>query len=391
MIRRDFGRAVPRRFPMPLAGLLLLSSTLVGAVVWFKQDPAGFPLALVRPAAIPAIDSGLTQEARAPIAEDAAQAPLYPPSPPAPPSQAAPQSPPRPPAALPTVPVVAVTPPSIPAIPAPRVPARIASFIPASLPPTPSPPPWLTHAHPLVSSGGRPQIAVVIDDMGVDQGRSRKVAGFTGPLTLSWLPYAANLPAQTRAARANGHEMLLHMPMEPLGPYGEKEHQILTLRLTPDEVRSRLIRDLNSFEGFVGINNHMGSRFTQDPERMAVVIDELRRRGLLWLDSRTTGNSAGLPLAEGFEVPAIGRDVFLDDENTPTAVARQLAELEALARRRGYAVAIGHPRDATIAALAQWLPAMAGRGFVLVPLTQLVRAKSMRGPLTPIVQGPNHG
>ena len=125
---------------------------------------------------------------------------------------------------------------------------------------------------------------------------------------------------------------------------------------------------LDSFDGYVGVNNHMGSRFTADRASMAPVLAELHRRGLLWLDSRTTPNSAGIGLAQELKMPWVGRDVFLDNEETVAAVKAQLAKTEQVAKRQGYAVAIGHPHDATIEALASWLPDVQKRGFVLVPV-----------------------
>ncbi len=106
---------------------------------------------------------------------------------------------------------------------------------------------------------------------------------------------------------------------------------------------------------------------------MAPVIAELRAHGLLFLDSRTTAKSAGIRLAAADGVPHAGRDVFLDDDLAPAAIARQLAELEAVARRRGSAIAIGHAHDTTLAALRAWLPTLAEKGYALVPLTAVVR------------------
>jgi len=117
----------------------------------------------------------------------------------------------------------------------------------------------------------------------------------------------------------------------------------------------------------------MGSKFTADPQGMAPVIAELRARGLLFLDSRTTAKSVGFRLAAADGVPCAARDVFLDDDLAPAAIARQLAEVEAVVRRRGSAIAIGHAHDTTLAALRTWLPSLAGKGFDLVPLTAVVR------------------
>jgi hypothetical protein len=105
---------------------------------------------------------------------------------------------------------------------------------------------------------------------------------------------------------------------------------------------------------------------------MTVVMEMLKRRGLLFLDSRTTGRSVGAKLARELGVPVAERNIFLDNVNETAAVDARLGELERLARRRGYAVAIGHPRDATLNALERWLQNLGDRGFALVPLSAVV-------------------
>ncbi|MBJ7417355.1 MAG: divergent polysaccharide deacetylase family protein [Niveispirillum sp.] len=219
---------------------------------------------------------------------------------------------------------------------------------------------------------GHPRIVIVIDDMGVDRHRSEKVAALPGPLTLAWLPYARDLPQQTGKARAHGHELIVHMPMEPTGKDDPGPGALLT-RLDEATLRQRLSANLSAFHGFVGINNHMGSRFTADRTGMAVVMAELGSRGLLFLDSRTTANTAAGPLSAHYQVPMLSRDVFLDHVMTAQGVAASLAKVEDIARRNGLAIAIGHPHDVTIAALTQWLPTLQEKGFQLVPLTAAVK------------------
>jgi hypothetical protein len=129
----------------------------------------------------------------------------------------------------------------------------------------------------------------------------------------------------------------------------------------------------------MGLNNHMGSRFTRDARAMRPVLEELAGRGLLFLDSRTSGASVGADLARRLGVPSTGRDVFLDNEIDARAIRAQLIELERVASRRGSAVAIGHPHDATIDALAQFVPEMMGRGMQLVGVSAVVRQRARDG------------
>jgi polysaccharide deacetylase 2 family uncharacterized protein YibQ len=274
-------------------------------------------------------------------------------------------------------------PPATPATPSPGAgkkpePAgrnQLAMSFPFPKPPPPfeGTPPWIVNAVAAPPTLGHPVIAVVIDDMGLDRRRSARAIELPGAVTLSFLPYAEELPAQTRLAHSRGHELLVHVPMEPLGSGNNPGPDALTVGLSGDEITARLHRDLARFDGFVGINNHMGSKFTKFGPGMATVMAELRARGLLWFDSRTTGNSVGAAVAREYDVPHVERDVFLDDNPALAAVQHQLAELEAVARRRGAAVAIGHPKDHTLDALSAWLPTLPERGFVLVPLTHIVR------------------
>lgn len=224
-----------------------------------------------------------------------------------------------------------------------------------------------------------PMIAIVIDDMGVDRRRTRRVIDLPGPLTTSFLAYADDLPRQTAAARAGGHELMVHVPMQPLGAYKDPGPNVLMVDQSAEEQRANLARGLDRFDAFVGINNHMGSRFTSHREGMRVVMEELRRRGLLYLDSLTTPDSVGPELAKAYGVPHAERDVFLDNDLDVALVRKQLVKLETIARKRGYAIAIGHPHDTTIEALSEWLPTMHDRGLALVPVSAIVRRRLPAG------------
>ena len=237
--------------------------------------------------------------------------------------------------------------------------------------------PWQKFAVPAPPTGGKPMIAVIIDDMGVDRKRSERVMRLPGPLTISLMSYANDPDEQAAEARAHGHELMMHVPMEPLAEAMDAGPGVLKESLGAEEIRRQFIEDLGNFKGYVGINNHMGSRFTAYAPGMRIVMEELHRRGLLFIDSLTTEHSVGLALAQKAGVPTAGRNVFLDNLGDFAAVEGQLAKLEDVARKKGAAIAIGHPRDATIDALAAWLPTLQEKGFVLVPVTTVVRARNM--------------
>jgi uncharacterized protein len=265
--------------------------------------------------------------------------------------------------------------PPAPTPPRPAPPVRTAAVVrPLASPPVRSDQPaWLRYAVAIPALHGRPHIAIVIDDLGLDRRRTERTIALPAPITLSFLGYANDLPQLAEEGRRGGHELLVHVPMEPISRSEDMGPNGLAVGLGDDEVLRRLRWNLARFDGYVGINNHMGSRFTASAESMAPVMAELKARGLLFLDSRTIGRSAGVELARRYGVPHAARDVFLDNEVNAPAIATQLAEVEAVARRNGSAVAIGHPHDATIAELARWIEQLPKKGFVLVPLSTIVR------------------
>jgi polysaccharide deacetylase 2 family uncharacterized protein YibQ len=244
---------------------------------------------------------------------------------------------------------------------------------PALPPPSATKPAWLRYAVPAPPTGNRPLVAIVIDDLGLDRARTAEASRLRGPLTMSFMTYAGDLGEQTESARRAGHELFLHVPMEAVDRHTDPGPHGLFTALSREENLARLRWGLGRIAGFVGINNHMGSRFTADAHGMIPVMEELRARGLVFLDSRTSPSSAGIHLAVAYGVPHAARDVFLDDDQTPAAIARQLARLEQVARQHGSAIAIGHPHEPTIAALKAWLPSLGEKGLALVPVSAVVR------------------
>ena len=262
------------------------------------------------------------------------------------------------PAPVPQPPVIIVQPPEAPASPPPQV-----------------EPAWRRYAAPGPVTE-QPRIAIVIDDCGLDRARTERAIALPAAVTLSFLSYAEDLPRQTAAARRQGHELLVHVPMQPINARIDMGPNGLAVDLPRDEILRRLRWDLDRFDGYVGINNHMGSRFTADPEAMRWVLGELKTRGLMFLDSRTIGHSAGEVVAAAEDVPFAARDVFLDDDQQAVAVEAQLRETEAIAKKKGTAIAIGHPHDATLAALNAWIATLPQHGIAIVPLTDIVKARN---------------
>lgn len=252
-----------------------------------------------------------------------------------------------------------------------------ADALPAQEPETPA---WKRNAVPVSVPSGALKIAIVIDDLGLDSARGRRTEDLPAPLTLAFLPYAPKVAEKARAARAKGHEILVHMPMEPLGAQADSGPVTLKESMSPEDFRRLLESNLDALDGYVGINNHMGSRLTSDAGAMALVMEALAARGLLFLDSRTTPETVAERTAQAHGVPSLARDVFLDDDPSPAAVRESLRRLEETARRKGSAVAIGHPKDATLDALAEWIPGAKEKGFVFVPVSALAREAPLQQP-----------
>lgn len=251
------------------------------------------------------------------------------------------------------------------ALPAP---AEMPRLVPARRPPV-----WLRNAVRVAVEPGQAMIAIVIDDLGLRRAATYRAIALPAPLTLSFLTYAKGLPGLAAAAHERGHELLLHVPMQPKDPRYDPGPRVLRVGMSQAEITKHLVWGLNRFQGFVGINNHMGSRFTSAPAGMAQVMRELRRRDLLFLDSLTSATSVAWRAAARAGVPFARRDIFLDHASRdPAAIRGQLEALERIARKRGYAVGIGHPHTATLKALAAWLPEARRRGFALVPISAIV-------------------
>ncbi|HBR68012.1 MAG TPA: divergent polysaccharide deacetylase family protein [Rhodospirillaceae bacterium] len=248
--------------------------------------------------------------------------------------------------------------------------ARVESQKPAKPKPPvarPKEPDWKAQ----VPSGSPGKVVIIIDDMGMGAS-TKKVISLPGPLTLSYLPYASNLPEQTSLARQSGHELMLHMPMEPSGGGENPGPGVLTTRMGEAELKAALNKGLDSFSGYGGINNHMGSKLTADPQAMGWVMDVLKQRGLFFIDSKTVGSSAGAAMAAQAGIPFASRDVFLDHYEDINSVRASLAKLEGVARAQGVAIAIGHPHQATLQALREWLPTLAAKNITLVKASSVV-------------------
>ncbi len=197
------------------------------------------------------------------------------------------------------------------------------------------------------------RVSIVIDDFGPDLGIAKRFASLPFPVTMSVLPHQAHSREIAELAHLNGREVILHLPMEPLGAGKNPGSGALLLSMPADEIRRNIRAALDTSPYFDGVNNHMGSRMTQDAQAMKTVLSELKERDLFFLDSMTTNASKGWKTAMELKMPTLKRDIFLDDNPSADAVRSQITRLVKIAKLRGTALAIGHPREATLKSLQE--------------------------------------
>jgi uncharacterized protein len=228
---------------------------------------------------------------------------------------------------------------------------------------------------PAENLSGTPQLAIIIDDLGRDPAAADSILALPFPLTASVLPHLPFSAEVADEAYRRGNHVMLHLPMEAESNSGDAQPEAIELRvgMNADQVTSILAGMLATVPHAAGVNNHEGSRATADPALMNALMAALRERGLYFIDSRTTAATVAYDSAESAGVPAASRKVFLDDTPTREAVLAQLDLAARDARRDGSAIAIGHPRPATIAALAEGVPRLRADGIRLVFASDLVR------------------
>lgn len=250
--------------------------------------------------------------------------------------------------------------------------ARIV-FAPTLIPPSPAQPTPAAKPIPRPLLQGAPKVAIVMDDLGMDLATARALLAIDLQVTFAILPWNERAPQVAELAHQAGREVLIHLPMEPQGyPATKPGPEALLLSLNDEELRRRFAGYLARVPHAVGGNNHMGSRFTEDREKMQVVIGALQGANLFFLDSVTSASSVGFEVARELGVPAARRDRFLDNVQDTAKIAGELRKLARLANRQGYAVGICHPYPQTLAALRQEAATFAREGVEVVPVSKLL-------------------
>ncbi|MEO4012289.1 divergent polysaccharide deacetylase family protein [Pseudomonas rossensis] len=216
-------------------------------------------------------------------------------------------------------------------------------------------------------------ITLIIDDLGQNLPRDRRVLALPGPVTTAIMPDTPHATEFAREAHRAGKIVILHMPMDPAtGPFAW--HPDLPI----EELEKRLNAAFERVPYTAGINNHMGSRMTVQPVAMAWLMAELQRRHKFFVDSRTSAQTVAAQQAQKIDLASVSRDVFLDDERTEAAIFAQLQTAISLARKQGSAVMIGHPYPQTLAVLERELPKLKAQGIEWIDISQMISVRGNR-------------
>jgi len=224
---------------------------------------------------------------------------------------------------------------------------------------------------PLPGKPNAPRIALIVDGLGVStKATSDAIAKLPAQVTLGFVPYGAEVALLAARARTAGHEILLQVPMEPFEyPNNDPGPQTLLTSLTPEQNIDRLHWVMSQFQGYVGLANSMGARFTASETSFAPILHETAKRGLIFVDDGSNPRSVAGQIAGANNLPFARVDVIIDAVPTPTEIDRALGRLEMAARERNVAVGIASALPVSIEQIAKWAKAAASRGLLLVPIT----------------------
>ncbi len=209
-----------------------------------------------------------------------------------------------------------------------------------------------------------PRIVLIIDDMGNSLELGQRAIALPGVVNYAFLPHSTYTKTLANEANRQQKEVLLHAPMSNLHDYPTGPGT-LTPKMSQQQFLVTLTDNIASIPHVKGVNNHMGSLLTQLKQPMSWLMQALKQQNLYFVDSRTSPLTVAERTAKDWQLPNLRRDIFLDNQRTPEAIARQFEQLLQQSRRHGQAVAIGHPYPETLDFLEQALPQLAEKGFVL--------------------------
>lgn len=240
--------------------------------------------------------------------------------------------------------------------------------------------PWSTYARPFDPSDPRPRLALLVVNLGLDTEMTRVAIESLPPaVTLSFSPYAPNLPAQLEKARMAGHEVMIDLPLEPLDfPRDDPGPRTLLTSLPTVENLNRLEWVLGQAPGYVGVATWMGSQFTTVEDAMMPILESIKERGLLFLDARDSSRSLASELASSIQLPRVYNNSFIDAVPSRASIDRSMQGLELTSKQQDYAIGIARPLPLTLSRLEAWVPALEARGIAVAPVSSLADRQRLR-------------
>ena len=217
-----------------------------------------------------------------------------------------------------------------------------------------------------------PRIALIIDDIGFNLRRAEQFLKADIPITFSVLPRLCWSVESALALHARGHEIMLHQPMEPFSTEVDPGPGAIFVDDRPDCIHQVVAENIATLPNVVGVNNHMGSKYTQQTQKMGQALDVVRNRGLFFVDSLTTWNSTAYACARQMGMSTIRRDLFLDNQREVPSVIRQMKRLRTRAQKHGSAIGIGHPRPDTAEGIMRFLETPESRDVSFVYISQIL-------------------
>lgn len=218
-----------------------------------------------------------------------------------------------------------------------------------------------------------PRIAIIVGSIGISaSGTADALSKLPAPVSFAIAPYGADLEKLAARARAENHEVLLQVPMEPFDyPDNDPGPQTLLTTLTGDQNIDRLHWLMSRLQGYVGLISYMGARFTASERALSPVLHEAGKRGLIYVDDGASSRSAAGQIAGSQNLPFAKTNIVLDAVPTPVEIDRALKRLELMARNNGSAVGLATAQPAAVARIAEWAQRVESRGFVLVPISMI--------------------
>jgi len=222
----------------------------------------------------------------------------------------------------------------------------------------------------------RPKVAIIIDDIGYSLSHARQFLELNVPFTFSILPRLAKSNALAIEISSRGHEIMLHQPMEPYNPKSDPGPGALYVGYEPDRIVSIIEENIFDVPCAVGVNNHMGSKFTGCNKETNEALQVVKERGLFFVDSLTSSHSVAYETAIKLNMASARRNFFLDNYINESAILSQLNKLKKHAQKYGQAIGIGHPFPETARAIGRFSTSLKDSGISLVHISKVISTPS---------------